>query len=609
MCQMLHALIYIHDQKIIHRDIKPDNVLYDEAGNFYLADFGLSKDENWTHSTVGTREYAAPEVFETSMTQTTKMDIWSLGVLVLKALDIMPRFPYRNTNDMKRDQNGQQWYDCVVKHAKECMPEIVPMLRINSWRRYSAKRCLTYIFADESRVRTMPRPQPSRVQTAPSDPRNTQTRQAALEEAPSELRSVRTRQAAVEAALSKPRANQTRQATVEASASKLKATQIQRTAVNEAFHNLRAVKETPSRPRATQTQLAAVTGALVATSGTESTSTAKPTILVSKRGNSSLRLKEASTGTSQKLSRSQDGTEKQAAPQRERDEASQRREKRRQEPPAHQIQKSEQTEGELEYLANLQRTGEFRQRHIEEAYFARQAVAFPKLLRGPAQQLHSHRVALQRGLFQLGESLLGVLGDLQRRRPPQQQLGQAPQPQSRKNQSRQGRGLQLGSLVAALQKRALAQVQEVEKIKQHRVLAERSTWIGRCQGALQAYINRTEITSISLHRVLDETENALVLLEFERMSQQAQRHHREPRHPVPARESPSQQPVPNHESLQVQVARFRTPAPSARQRRPQRSARQDSGPASPQAQRRPNRGRERAHHIHDSPREGCCMIS
>ncbi|CAK58713.1 unnamed protein product (macronuclear) [Paramecium tetraurelia] len=79
--QITFALMYIHNQDVIHRDIKPDNILL-SFGQVKLADFSFcvySPDE-YRQTQCGTLIYASPEILEGDMYD-KKIDIWGLGVL------------------------------------------------------------------------------------------------------------------------------------------------------------------------------------------------------------------------------------------------------------------------------------------------------------------------------------------------------------------------------------------------------------------------------------------------------------------------------------------------------------------------------------------------
>ncbi|KAJ5281472.1 Cytokinesis protein sepH [Penicillium angulare] len=99
MSQVLHGLLYLHEQGVIHRDIKGANILTTKEGLVKLADFGVaSKTTGLSESSVvGTPYWMAPEVIELSGA-TTASDIWSLGCTVIELLEGRP--PYHNLQPM-----------------------------------------------------------------------------------------------------------------------------------------------------------------------------------------------------------------------------------------------------------------------------------------------------------------------------------------------------------------------------------------------------------------------------------------------------------------------------------------------------------------------------
>ncbi|CAN6251665.1 unnamed protein product [Urochloa humidicola] len=86
--QLVSALDYCHSLGVYHRDVKPDNILVDSAGNIKVADFGLSaladaaRREAPLHTVCGTPMFIAPEVFLRRGYDGAKADVWACGVVL-----------------------------------------------------------------------------------------------------------------------------------------------------------------------------------------------------------------------------------------------------------------------------------------------------------------------------------------------------------------------------------------------------------------------------------------------------------------------------------------------------------------------------------------------
>ncbi|QRW20101.1 STE/STE11 kinase [Rhizoctonia solani] len=96
IAQVLDGLVYLHEQGVIHRDIKGANILTNKDGTVKLADFGVATTPTGAindAAVVGSPYWMAPEVIEQSGA-TTASDIWSVGCVVIELLEGHPPYHF-----------------------------------------------------------------------------------------------------------------------------------------------------------------------------------------------------------------------------------------------------------------------------------------------------------------------------------------------------------------------------------------------------------------------------------------------------------------------------------------------------------------------------------
>ncbi|XP_061031996.1 cyclin-dependent kinase 3 isoform X1 [Eubalaena glacialis] len=95
--QLLQGVNFCHSHRVIHRDLKPQNLLINELGAIKLADFGLARAfgvplRTYTHEVV-TLWYRAPEILLGSRFYSTAVDVWSIGCIFAEMVTRKALFP------------------------------------------------------------------------------------------------------------------------------------------------------------------------------------------------------------------------------------------------------------------------------------------------------------------------------------------------------------------------------------------------------------------------------------------------------------------------------------------------------------------------------------
>lgn len=181
MLQLCKGIKHCHSHRVLHRDLKPQNLLIDKEGNLKLADFGLARAfgvplRAYTHEVV-TLWYRAPEILLGGKQYSTGVDMWSVGCIFAEMCNRKPPFPGDSEIDeifrifrILGTPNEEVWPDVVYlpdfkltwpKWERSNLAKHVPtldqdgvnlleqMLTYDPSNRISAKRALVHPYFQE----------------------------------------------------------------------------------------------------------------------------------------------------------------------------------------------------------------------------------------------------------------------------------------------------------------------------------------------------------------------------------------------------------------------------------------------------------------------------
>jgi len=159
MSQILEAIRHCHSAGVVHRDVKPENILLDEHFNIKLTDFGFAKilqPGERLYDVCGTPGYLAPELLKAGMFERdecdgygVEVDIWACGVVLYTMLAGFPPFWHRQRLKMIRQiMEGKYSFSSSEWNDVSCSPKdlISNMLVVDHKKRFIVSQCIRHPF-------------------------------------------------------------------------------------------------------------------------------------------------------------------------------------------------------------------------------------------------------------------------------------------------------------------------------------------------------------------------------------------------------------------------------------------------------------------------------
>lgn len=140
------GMMYLHENHIMHRDIKPGNIIFDENFNALIADFGLSKIYDPSKSTdqtisCGTSVYMAPELITGEIKYDEKVDVYSFSILMYEIItDLIPYPKFQKGKMTLFNFNSKVLHENYRPEFKVPVKESLKQLIINCWSNNPTER-------------------------------------------------------------------------------------------------------------------------------------------------------------------------------------------------------------------------------------------------------------------------------------------------------------------------------------------------------------------------------------------------------------------------------------------------------------------------------------
>ncbi|KAM3141059.1 hypothetical protein pb186bvf_006860 [Paramecium bursaria] len=123
--QLIEGIKYLHSKNIAHRDLKPDNLLFDEEFQLKIADFGFSAlmnkyQDQKLKSGLGSPGYQAPEILAKNPYDGTKTDIFAAGVILYNIITCSNPFYQATSNDQRYKFIIERKYERFFTTSRNC---------------------------------------------------------------------------------------------------------------------------------------------------------------------------------------------------------------------------------------------------------------------------------------------------------------------------------------------------------------------------------------------------------------------------------------------------------------------------------------------------------